>query len=312
MDVLEALMRDTLTEHAEDAPSANGLLEAVTGRPRRRTGWLVLGAAAAIVLLAVGLVVEFARGHSPRSHSAEAGHHRQPSLIAPPFRQPDKTVAYRGVVVTVPGNLPVLTVPCGLPASYVLAEDPNVEPSCVSGGVPPGRRVVTVTLGNERSGPVTRTAPASGTYFVHGPDVSVTVTAPAVPEVNRILASVRVAADPNGCPSQVTTVSNARARHLVSGHPDSLVRCVYATAGWLQASIPLQQTAFIADRINALPATGAATGGAIEHDQLRFGYADGSVRTLDVQVDGPSVFTDGVHTGYDVGNRVMNLIRSDS
>jgi hypothetical protein len=311
MDVLEALMRDTLAEHADDAPQPDGLLEAVTA-PRQRARWLLLGAAAAVVLLAVGLTVEFARGHSPQSQSDGAGHHRQHSLIGPLFHLPDKTVAYNGVVVTVPGDLPVLTGGCPLPASYVFAVDPNVAVGCPL-SAPVIKPDVTVLLTDQAAViPSPRLHELQQTAYVSGTHVLVTVSAPSSALVHHILASIRVAPDPNGCPSRVTTVSNARARHLVSGHPDDLVRCVYARAGWLQASISLQQTAFIASRINALPATGAAAGGAIEHDQLRFGYADASVRTLDVQVDATSVFTDGVHTGYDVGSRVMNLIRGYS
>jgi len=311
MDVLEALVRDTLAEHADDAPPADQLLDAVIARPRRRTGWLVLGAAAAVVLLAVGLAAALSRSHhQPRGAAAGRPTPSGGHVLGPPLTFPDKIVAYHGVVVTVPGNLPVLTLACELPASYVLADDPDVTPSCVSAGVPPGRRVVTVTLDTARApgGIVKRTAPASGTAFVSDAGVAVTVTAPAMPEVKRILASVRVAADPNGCPARAVAPANPPARHLVAGHPDSLTRCVYATAGWLQASIPLQPASFVAHRINALRAHGTTSGGAYEHDQLRFGYDDGSVRTLDVQLGGPSVFSDGTHTGYDLGNHVTDLI----
>lgn len=313
MDVLEALVRDTLAEHADDAPPADGLLEAVIARPRRRAGWLVLGAAAAVVLLVVGLSAALSRGHRSHSLAARRPHRPESShVVNSPLRLPDKTVAYHGVVVTVPGNLPVLTIACALPASYVLADDPNESVSCPTAGVPAGRRVVTVTLetGRGLGGIVKRTAPASGTAFVQDAGVIVTVTAPAMPVVKRILGSVRLAADPNGCPARTATVSNPPSRHLVAGHPDSLVRCVYATGGWLQASIPLRPASLVAQRINSLRAGDAlpTRGGWYGHELLRFGYGDGTARFIRVSLGSPSLFSDGSRVVGDVGNRVVDLL----
>jgi hypothetical protein len=170
---------------------------------------------------------------------------------------------------------------------------------------------VTLETGGAPGGLVKRTAPASGTAFVQDAGVTVTVTAPAMPQVKRILASVRVAADPNGCAARLTPVSNPPARHLVSGHPESLVRCVYATAGWLQASIPLQPASFVADRINALRTTDAVPSKTAwyERDLLRFGYGDGTTRFVAVSLGSPSLFSDGHRVVGDAGNRVTDLIR---
>jgi len=74
MDALETLVRDTLVDHAADAPSDDRLLAAVTAAPRGRP-WLAGGLAAAMVVaIAVGaLVLGNARHHDVASTTQAVG-----------------------------------------------------------------------------------------------------------------------------------------------------------------------------------------------------------------------------------------------
>jgi hypothetical protein len=309
MDVLEALVRDTLTEHANDAPSADGLLEAVTAS-RGRTRWLAAASVAAL-LLAAGLAILMTQRPAAQSSGSATGRPTPTINDMPKLERIwHKTVAYRGVVLTVPDNLTVHTNECALPASYVLAEDPNVAVSCVSGGVPASQQKVTVVLTDQTA---VVTTPAhlhrvQQTVRVRGTDVLVTVTAPSRDTVDRILAGVKVAADPNGCPARLTAPS----RRWVSGQTGTtLVRCVYATTGWLQASLRLGSADVVAGRIAALPMNvneGVSTSG-YEHDLLRFSYPDGTTQVISADLGSPSLFVDGTRVVRDVGNRVADLIR---
>ncbi len=304
MDVLEALIRDTLAEHADDAPPATYLLETVTGRRHPRTRWLMLGAAAAVVLLVIGVAVAAGRGE----RSVPAGSSSTMSTGPDLARLPDKTVAYHGVVIAVPGELPVLTNACGEPASFVLADDPNTSVSCARPNVTAARQVLTVLLTDQAAAiPGPSQGRAQQSVSVSGTDVMVTVTAPSNATVRRILASVKVAPDPNGCPARLTAPSR---RWVVGRTGIQLVRCVYASGGWLQASFRLGFADLVARRIAALPMNvneGSLNG--YEHDLLRFSYPDGTTRIVSVELGSPSLFAADRGVVHDVGNRVANLIR---
>ncbi len=309
MDVLEALVRDTLAEHADEAPSADGLFEAVAA-PRRRTLWLAVASIAAL-LLAGGLAIVMTHHTAARSGGTAAGRSTPTAYGQPRLAGSwHKTVAYRGVVMTVPDNLTVHTNECMLPASYVLAEDPNVSVSCVAGDVPASRQNVTVVL-TDKSAVVPTPAHLQGvrqTIDVRGADVMVTVTAPSRDTVDRILAGVKVAPDPNGCPARLTAPA---LRWVPAQSGTTLVRCVYASAGWLQASLPLRSADLVAGRIAALPMNGneGVSNGGYEHDLLRFSYPDGTTRLVSVDLGSPSLFADGTRVVRDVGNHVADLIR---
>ena len=119
---------------------------------------------------------------------------------------------------------------------------------------------------------------------------------------------MKVAPDPNGCPARLT----GPARRWVPGQTGTtLVRCVYARAGWLQASLRLGSAHVVAERIAALPINSdeGLTSGAYQHDLLRFSYPDGTTRLLSADLGSPSLFIDGTHVVRDVDNHVADLIR---
>ena len=47
-----------------------------------------------------------------------------------------------------------------------------------------------------------------------------------------------------------------------------------------------------------------------EFDLLRFGYADGSTRTVRIDMGDPTEYSDGTRTGYDDKNVVTDQLRA--
>jgi hypothetical protein len=127
MDRLEALVRDTLAEHADAAPVA---LPPRVGR-RRRTWWLAAAAAAAVGAIAVALAAAqsdrgaapsggFALRHSGLPSSPGPSHPTgTPSTPAVPAGY--KLVSYRDIEVAVPRALKVTHSPCFPPVNAVYA-----------------------------------------------------------------------------------------------------------------------------------------------------------------------------------------------
>ena len=234
-------------------------------------------AAAAVVVLAVGPVVVLSRTHggTPR-----AGARPPPVRTIKDVPLIEKPVAaYHGVVIAVPGKLPVLTNACEAPCIVrarrgserfrVLrverrrGEEASARPCCS-----------TDQVRQSFAGPIARSSAAIG---IRERDRRHGDSHRAEHEtVRRILASVKVAPDPNGCPPRLTAPS----RRWVAGQTGiQLVRCVYASAGWLQASLPLGSADLVARRIAAIAderRRGSVNG--YEHDLLRFSYPDGTTR----------------------------------
>jgi hypothetical protein len=325
MDVLESLVRETLAEHATDAPSDEGLLDAVTRRRSRR--WPVVLSAAAVVVLAAGLAIVLSR--DSRRHEVAAGptspNTAHPTSTAPTSSAPVagasmKILGYHGIVIAVPRRLPVLTVPCTLPAEYVLAADPQAAYSCPALRPAP-RPTFTVWLatdpgtrgsGQTRYRHIAGFPGSGGVLDVADSPVVVTVTAPTHAQVRAVLTSVRPSADVNGCPATFGKVSNPVTRELVPGSPIGAVRCVYATGRWLLTSIALRSPASLARSIDRLPVYGYAppeTSPTYERDLLLFDLTHGSTRTISMLLNDRPLFSDGHRTLWDPHSRVVELIR---
>jgi hypothetical protein len=241
MDALETLVRDTLADHAADAPSDDRLLAAVTEAPRRRP-WLAGGLAAALVLgIAVGAVVLRNPGH----HAAVA---------APSVAAGYRSVSYHGITVEVPNWLGTSYSWCVPPRNEVVAED-GIARMCpaLPRRKPPGVVVSlgTTTFGSEGYADLATTPvlvdghPAkrgygrlesgydrlgnSGTIVMTDSGVVVGVSAPTRSEIDSILNSVRVTPiDALGCVDQQPPMDDARYQR-VPADPKVATACAYST-----------------------------------------------------------------------------------
>jgi hypothetical protein len=329
---LEALVRDALREHATEAPSADSLGSAVARRRGRRGRWLAAGlSTAAVIALAVSLAS--LGDSSPALHHPPATDGDRPMRNTPPGYT---RVAYHEFTVAVPSGLPVITSPCVAPARYVLAENPLVSYSCVAGGVPTAEQTLTVRLTAAQSAPTDiATTPTeidglsasvgygsldgypgvAGEAIFRGQDLAVVVTAPDRATVEQVLTSVERGPDPNGCPDDFPAPADPVAAELVPGAPSSAVRCVYAvtqTGYVLQASLPVHRAALdaLVHAINALPTDAVITSQPpFEYDLLRIDYPDGSTRTVRIDLNDPTEYSDGDRAAIDAGNAVTDQLR---
>jgi hypothetical protein len=353
MDRVETLVRDTLQDKAAGAPPADNLLAAVSRRVERRgrMRWQAAAAAAVVAGLAVALSL-MAGPHASGPHAPTSG--RGTSAPGPAATPTPTTptgyrrIAYHGITVAVPERLPLLTVPCSLPAEYVLAVDPSVAYSCPAERGGPRRTRFSVELASDPRGSVPHASLARDHAVVDGspaligygriPDfpgvtgqlvlssagVTVTVTAPDRATVRSILTSAHLGADPLGCPSQLTgttavrSTTNPAADNLIPGQPTAAVWCVFASpAGgvrWLLASYPVRPAALpgLVRAVDALPLgpPGTDQQAFYERDLLRLDYPGGSSRMLALRVGDPTEYTDGQRTGLDHADVVTDRLRA--
>jgi hypothetical protein len=315
MDGLETLIRDTLAEHAADAPDASVLGPRPARRSSHRAGrrWLTAGlAAAAVVTVSIALVA-LRSDPSPK-----------PSTTTP-LPAGFKLVSYHGIEIGVPEAIRVDTALCAPTQIDVVVVDAGIVHGCAGqahAGPPPSPAGLTVvsldsteqyhpglnrTLPTDgptseldghrafRSYPASSSVPGiTGVLVVPDYGVQVTVTAPTRVGVDQILDTVRVSpVDHLGCPdrgSTATPFDHRPADSLVPGRPTSVVTCHYHqfVAGgplWLTGSgvtVPAADLPALVDELNALPEVDAATAGAAapRNEWLVFGYADGTQRAV--------------------------------
>ena len=203
------------------ADRPTGLLDAVAA-PRRRTLWLAAALVAAAVVLARAAWPSSwrrPRGARLRRHRSRPGRHRQlPRLTPRPAAgwAPDGRLPRRHRDSAGPACR-CCTVPCMLPASYVLAGRPE-RLRLVAGRRRPGdagsdvdRGSVHRQVGGRSRRPLT--APGVGGRSTSVARTSmITVTAPTPRPGRADPDSVQVAPDPNGCPA-----TDSRHRHATDG-----------------------------------------------------------------------------------------------
>lgn len=323
MDRLETLIRDTLAEHAADAPGASALTIAssTSSAPRARRRWLAAGLAAAVVAgVAVGVVAL----RSDSSHRPTA---------APPLPAGFKLVSYHGIEIGVPATMPVENGGCG-PAQHdqVFAFDGEVW-SCPAiiprQRVPQGLTLVSLepiggadasvsALATQQTtvdgsqaktgfGALPDQPGVTGVVVLPEPGVIVTVTSPSQETSGTILATIRLAAiDRYGCAAQsgaLTPTGNASADSLLPGEPISVVGCIYTgddNLVWLAGSVRLtgRQLSGVVGALQEFnPKVGDRYRSGGLRALLRFQYRDGHTRTIVLTLDTePAIATDGTHT----------------
>jgi hypothetical protein len=297
MDAMETLVRETLAEHAADAPSDERLLATVTDAPPRRP-WLAGGLAAALVLgIAAGAVAL----RNTRYHAETA---------APTVPAGYRSVSYHGISLNVPSRLRLNYQPCLPPRNEVdifvgeVISCPPVEhpesPGTVVELVPYRFRRdyrSVPTTSQQVSGDDVRRGFGSaqwrtgkrptGVIFAPSAGVVVAVTAPTRTAIDAILDSVRLTpVDALGCPSREPKEPESERAGL---HPLSAIVCVYSLLGpgttdSLAASGVLSERDAVATAAAVrswITATGPVRRSAQQY-RITFTYADGSTQTVAV------------------------------
>ena len=327
MDRLEALVRDTLAEHAESAPIT---LPTRTAHRPRRTWWAAAAAAAAVALVA-GL----AALQSSRDSARPAGSGPQPTgptgaritSSVPGVPAGYKLVSYRGIEFTVPNSLTVTHSPCEPPVNAVYAPN-GAAYSCPAAAPnssePLPATATAVWLDRTPDAPVATTHEPTGHRTVAG--VEVTATAPTQAQVDTILTSIRtITVDHRGClahPASITPTGQPAAVQLVPSGATSAVACELSPIGtnhsyWLVGSYQLGAgtVARLAAALDALP-TGTGKSGVDlpQYVWVRFGYAAGETRVVAIPTDiAPAYVSDGHRTAVDhnPGIDIIPLLRQD-
>lgn len=315
MDRLEILLRDTLDEHAADAPA-----ELTPSRPRgasrSRARWAAVAAAAAVIAVAGGLLA-LQSSRQPDHPAAPAG---PPTWLPAGF----KVVSYHGIEIGVPSALRLEANPCGQPQYDTVSVDAGMVHGCVpitkqDEVSPPGLTVVALSGTGDGSGQTNTIRHTGTTVHVDGksgrrsyttlatipgvtgvltlpdPGVQISVTSPSRTRTDAILDTAHISpVDYLGCaaqPNSLIPAHNLPADELVPGSPASIVTCHYAmVAGWretwLVGSGPLVEPnrlpALVA-ALNDLPRTTAAAGrSAGVREWIVFNYPDGTKRKVSV------------------------------
>ena len=272
MDPLEILERDTLRQHAEQAPDVSVL---APGRTRRFGGPAVAASAAAVAAVVAAVVAVVLAVQPGRGGTGKPG--LPPAVgtgvdtAAPPAGY--VWASYHGIEVAVPKITQWLYVTCYPPTtSYVEFTVPGVAVSCP--GRPLNRSVpdpnsVSVTLAPVGVPPDPQ-LPGDHrprhTRTLADPGVVVQVAAATEAQVDLILGSIRrVSVDHLGCADRLasTTPRNPPGSSLAPSGPRAAVVCSYATMGadgryWLVASHRLDGTEAteLAARFDALSGPG--------------------------------------------------------
>lgn len=336
MDRLETLIRDTLAEHADAAPTA------LTDRARRPGShrprwalWAPIAAAAAVIAIVAGLTL--AQSHLNDAQPAAPGP-QQSIPPAPPIPAGYKLVSYHGIQFAVPASMRVMHATCGdLLPNTVLTQSPGIGSGCMPGGnpkpeagatyvevEPPGwfderaaqQLAATATTAAgvpARIGYGTRPdyPGITGVLILSDPANQLTVTAPTRAEVTTILNSVRRAPiDAVGCPRHEPKLSgNAAADSLAPAGATAISLCGYTGFSadhnsdfWLfgSAAMPAGGVGNLLSELDALPGPGSLAGTGPLHDYVRIGYPNGQVRWLSINIrhNNPDlVITDGHHFG---------------
>jgi hypothetical protein len=249
---------------------------------RRRPVAAIVGAAAVIVAIALGVSVLRGGGTNHPSGGAQAS--PGPQASAPPGYQ---AVTFHGLAINVPSSWPMNATRCGQATEDTVVY-PGVVPLCF-GGINEKLTIAVWSDGSTPGGPeldaqgtATTSTAISGTpakkitartrqgrfvirFEVPAVDASVTVASPDRSTAERLVASVRIVQrDRNGCPAKATDVSTiptgqppARAGAATSLLPNDPVRvavCRYLAALIEQSSsLDSAHQAGLRSALNALP-----------------------------------------------------------
>ena len=307
MDTLETLIRDTLREHAVDAPRASMLVK----RQRFPTLAVALSAAAAVAVAIVLVLLVRPGSGGPGTPAAIPAH---PATGAAPAGY--AWASYHGIEIAVPKIIRWIYVTCYPPTTgYVEFTVPNVATSCpprpVGQSDAPGPGAVTVTLapvGTQLDGQIAGDHRPWQQRTVPDPGVVVQVGAPTQAQVDLILGSIRrTPVDHLGCGDRLvsTTPTNPPASSLVENGPRSAVVCSYTPMQpgnryWLVSSHALDASgaAVLATRFASLPTARPSTIGSYlpPVDWVVFDYGS-TTRTVAIERDvDPAYVTDGHRT----------------
>jgi hypothetical protein len=309
MNRLEELVRDSLAEHAHEAPDGSELVAALRREhPKPRREWLLAGLAAAVVIAAVAATVVVVRESS-------GGHRARPTATGVPTGM--WAVSFHGIEILVPdswrsgtercrqmqaldrGFAPgQLWPPCGVEDGSATS---GVDLSDLSGQwyPPPAvdyRKLATTAMtidGHAARRGVSKaltTGEESTVIALPDPGVLLLVRSPDPALVQRIVDSIRVVSiDSRGCESRMAarlpeSDSTADGNLMMRQGYESAVLCSYSS-GWLERStaMPADKADSIVAALNALSlkrGPHACLGEVSQDFVLRFSYPDGQTRDV--------------------------------
>lgn len=281
MNGLEQVVRAALEEHAQAAPSANGLGDAVRLRLRRRRRVERSAATIGLVAAVAAATVVPLELTTTNRNSVAVG--ATPTSAVPAGTQP---VSFHGVEVFVPQAWTINDTRCGTAQhdTAIIEDDGSPTPTCAT-RQPPGLTVVRITDTNTPMGRARATVAQQPTtvdgkparygtgvpagqqatlnvLVLQAPGVVISVESPDSAAARNILESARiVATDSFGCRAAVTTLvpsergdQSAGAGTLVAGHPTSASICRYS-GDRLARSAAVQPSLIpgLVDMLNGLP-----------------------------------------------------------
>ncbi|MBM9506206.1 hypothetical protein [Actinacidiphila acididurans] len=242
-----AVLTEALRSHAEHAPSAATLLDALSAkaarrRAGRRRGAVLAVTAAVVAAVGAGFVVAETSGHGGR-HGTTAAHTGADTM---------RTWTYHGLQVKAPSGWGVNALRCGTPVKDTVVIDQGPTAACAI--KLPGPMPQTVTFGTlgKRADPSARKVTVDGrpatvhtermpdglfrtTLTVPSLDAFVDVRTRSRALTAAVIASARiVSVDTNGCAAHVDALRpggapqrSGAAAHLVPGLPSGATVCHY-------------------------------------------------------------------------------------